>query len=140
MVNNPYGNSPERSAKEDLKRKIREIYEEASQAHEELLDKVRKIDKRDCVIIYDTALVNLQKEIDRSEQNIKSKSKNDKKKQLDVYLEASNKIRSALQGSINEVREKMEKLLEEGKDIKNKYTEQGDESLTRVELAAMKAA
>jgi hypothetical protein len=140
MVNNPFGNSPERSAKEDLKRKTSENSEEASQAHEELLDKVRKIDKRDCVIIYDTALVNLQKEIDELEQYIKSKGRKDQKKQLDVYLEASNKIRSALQGSINEVREKMEKLLEEGKDIKNKYTEQGDESLTRVELAAMKAA
>src|SRR5258708_39973295 len=81
MVNNPFGNSPEISAKEDLKRKTSEISEEASQAHEELLDKVRKIDKRDCAIIYDTALVNLQKEIDGSEQDIKSKGKKDQKKQ-----------------------------------------------------------
>src|SRR5207302_6054963 len=108
MANNPFRNSPERPASEDLQGKASWDPEGSSQAHKALRDKAKEIDKRDCVIMYDAALSALQKEIHESEQAIQSKEKKNQEKQLTVYLEASNRIRSAVQGNIHEVRKNIE--------------------------------
>jgi hypothetical protein len=140
MANDPFRNSPERPAREDLQGKASWDPEGSSQAHKALRDKVKEIDKRDCVIIYDAALAALQKEIHQPEQAIQSKEKKDQEKQFNVYLEASNRIRSAVQGNIHEVRKNIETLLEEGEASQKKQTEQSDANLTEGELVAIKAA
>jgi len=82
MANDPFRNSPERPAREDIKSKASWDPEESSQAHKALRDKVKKIDKRDCVIMYDAALIALKRGINELEQAIQSKEKKDQKNNL----------------------------------------------------------